>query len=74
MKRRSDALSTMFHLLLNTEHGIQQYQAFFFFFPLPYGGGLLTDGVTPPQNSRAATTSRWGGNQTLSDVYSDCLT
>lgn len=47
---------------------------FFLPFPLPYGGGLLTDGVTTPENSRAATTSRWGGNQTLSDVYSNCLT
>lgn len=47
---------------------------FFFPFFLPYGGGLLTDGASTPENSRAATTSRWGGNQILSDVYSNCLT
>lgn len=35
---------------------------------------MLTDAVATPANSRAATTSQQGGNQTLSDVYSDCLT
>lgn len=36
--------------------------------------GLLTDAVATPENSRAATTYQQGGNQALSDVYSDCLT